>query len=89
MPSKGNASESGDSKAKENIYLSEDKKKKRRLSNVPSSSCSCKSSPTKKHCNSDIDLDWDETLKDAFVTDVEVADLKKWIQVENPFAFGK
>jgi hypothetical protein len=28
-------------------------------------------------------------FKDAFVMDVEVADLKNGIQVENPFAFGK
>jgi hypothetical protein len=28
-------------------------------------------------------------VKDAFVTDVEVTDLKNRIQVENPFAFGK
>jgi hypothetical protein len=27
--------------------------------------------------------------KDAFVTDVEVADLKNGIQIENLFAFGK
>ncbi len=69
---------------------------------MPSSSCSCKSNSTSRKCgtskkrctskkrrNSDIDLDWDETFKDAFVTDVEVADLKNKIQIENPFAFGK
>ncbi len=28
-------------------------------------------------------------FKDAFVTDVEVADLENRIQTENPFAFGK
>jgi hypothetical protein len=42
-----------------------------------------------KHRNSDIDLDWDKMFKDAFVTDVEVADLKNRIQIETPFAFGK
>ncbi len=63
---------------------------------MPSSSCSCKSNGTskkrgtsKKHRNSDIDLDWDKMFKDAFVTDVEVADLKNRIQIETPFAFGK
>jgi hypothetical protein len=57
---------------------------------VLSSSCSCKSGDTsKKHQNSDIDLDWDETFGDAFVTEVEVADLKNGIQVENLFTFGK
>jgi hypothetical protein len=45
--------------------------------------------PTKKHHFSDVDLDWDEMFEDAFITDVEVADLKNGIQVENPFAFGK
>jgi hypothetical protein len=30
-----------------------------------------------------------QTFKDAFVTDVEVADLKNGIQVENLLAFGK
>jgi hypothetical protein len=43
----------------------------------------------KKRCNSDIDLDWDKTFEEAFVTDIEVADLENWIQVENLFAFGK
>ncbi len=56
---------------------------------MPSSSSSRKSSLTKKHCNSDIDLDWDKKFKDAFVADVEVADLENGIQVENLFAFGK
>jgi hypothetical protein len=57
---------------------------------VPSSSCSCKSSGTsKKSRKLDIDLDWDETFEDAFVKDVEVADLKNGIQVENLFTFGK
>jgi hypothetical protein len=28
-------------------------------------------------------------FEDAFATDVEVADLKNRVQVENPFAFGK
>jgi hypothetical protein len=41
-----------------------------------------------KRQDSDINLDWEKTFKDAFVTDVEVADLKNGIQVENPFAFG-
>jgi hypothetical protein len=60
------------------------------LGNVPSSSCSCKSGGTSKKCqNSDIDLDWDEMFEDAFVTDVEVADLKNRIQFENPLEFGK
>jgi hypothetical protein len=97
MPSNGNTSASNESKAKENFYVSEDKKnKKRRSGNVPSSSSSCKSDSTSKkrgtskNCwNSDINLDWDETFKDAFVTDVEVADLKNGIQIENPFAFRK
>ncbi len=57
---------------------------------MPSSSCSCKSSGTsKKSRKLDIDLDWDETFEDAFVKDVEVADLKNGIQVENLFTFGK
>jgi hypothetical protein len=30
-----------------------------------------------------------QTFKDAFVTDIEVADLENKIQIENPFAFGK
>jgi hypothetical protein len=91
MPSNGNASTSNESKAEENFYLSKGKKNKtRRLGNVPSSSSSRKSSGTpKKHQNLDIDLDWDETFKDAFATDVEVADLKNGIQVEDPFAFDK
>ncbi len=97
MPSNDYASASNESKAKENFYLSEGKKnKKRRLGDVPSSSCSCKSGGTSKKCgtskkrqNLDIDLDWDETFKDTFVTDIEVADLKNGIQVENPFVFGK
>jgi hypothetical protein len=103
MPSDGNVSASNESKAKENFYLSKGKKnKKRRSGNVPSSSCSCKSDSTskkhgtskkhstsKKHQNSDIDLDWDKTFDDAFITDVEVADLENRIQIENPFAFGK
>ncbi len=55
---------------------------------MPSSSCSCKSSPTKKRHISD-DMDWYKTFKDVVVTDVKVADLKNGIQVENPFAFGK
>jgi hypothetical protein len=91
MPSNKDPSASNESKAEENFYLSEGKKnKKRRLDDVPSSSCSRKSSGTsKKRRNSDIDLDWDETFKDTFVMDIEVADLKNWIQVEYPFAFGK
>jgi hypothetical protein len=97
MPSNGNTSASNESKAEENFYLSEGKKnKKRRLGDVPSSSRSRKSDSTskkrgtsKKLRNSDIDLDWDKMFKDAFVTDVEVADPKNRIQVENPFAFGK
>jgi hypothetical protein len=97
MPSNGDVSASNKSKAKENFYLNEGKKnKKRRLGNVPSSSCSRKSDSTskkrgtsKKRQNSDIDLDWDKTFKDTFVTDVDVADLKNWIQVENLFVFGK
>ncbi len=103
MPSNGDVSTSNKSKAEENFYLSEGKKnKKRRSSDVPSSSCSCKSDSTskkhgtskkrhtsKKRRNSDINPDWDKTFKDAFVTDVEVADLKNRIQIENPFAFGK
>ncbi len=52
MPSNGNASTSSKSKAEENFYLSEGKKnKKRRLGNVPSSSCSRKSGTSKKRCN--------------------------------------
>jgi hypothetical protein len=97
MPSNGNASARNESKAKENFYLSEGRKnKKRRSGNVPSSSHSRKSDSTskkhgtsKKHQNSDNDLDWDKTFKDAFVTDVEVADLKNGIQIENPLVFGK
>ena len=97
MPSNGKASASNESKAEENFYLSEGKKsKKKRSGNVPSSSCSRKSdSPSKKRGtskkrkNSDINLDWDKTFEDAFVTDVDVADLKNRIEVENPFAFGK
>jgi hypothetical protein len=82
MPSNGNASASGESKAKEIFYLSEGKKnKKRKLSDVPSSSHSRKSS--KKRRFSDVDLDWDEMFKDAFVMDNEVADLKNGIQVKN------
>jgi hypothetical protein len=88
MPSDGTASASGKSKSEENLYPSEGKKnKKQKLSDVPSSSCSCKSS--KKRCISDVDLDWDKTFKDAFVTDIEVADLKNRIQVKSPFAFDK
>jgi hypothetical protein len=88
MPSDGDASAIGKSKVKENVYLSEGKKnKKQKLSDVPSSSCSQKSS--KKHCFSDVDLDWDEKFKDAFVTDIEVADLEYGIQVKNLFAFDK
>ncbi len=97
MPSKGNASASNESKAKENFYPSVGKKnKKRRSGDVPSSSRSCKSGSTskkpgasKKRQNSDINLDWDKTFKDTFITDVDVADLKNGIQVENPFVFGK
>ncbi len=36
-----------------------------------------------------VNLDWDKTFKDAFATDVEVADLENGIQIENLFAFGK
>jgi hypothetical protein len=91
MPSNSNMSTSDESKAEENVYLREGKKnKKRRSGDVPSSSRSCKSGGnSKKRQNSDIDLDWDKMFKDAFVTDIEVADLKSGIQVENPFAFGK
>jgi hypothetical protein len=91
MPSNGNASKSNESKAKENFYLSEGKKNnKRRSGDVLSSSCSPKSGGTsKKPQNLDINLDWDETFEDAFATDIEVADIKNRIQVENPFAFGK
>ncbi len=91
MPSNGNASASNKSKAKENFYLSEGKNnKKRRSGNVPSSSCSHKSGSTSKiRHNPDINLDWEEMFEDAFITDVEVADLKNGIQVENLFAFGK
>jgi hypothetical protein len=61
-----------------------------RSGDLPSSSCSRKSGSTsKKRQNSDINLDWDETFEDAFITDVEVADLKNRIQIESPFAFGK
>jgi hypothetical protein len=89
--SDGNASASNESKAKENFYLSEGRKNtKRRLGDVPSSSCFCKSGGTsKKRCNSDIDLDWDKTFKDTFVTDIEVSDLENGFQVENPFTFSK
>jgi hypothetical protein len=87
MPSNGNASASSKSKAKENFHLSEGKKnKKQKLSDVPSSSRSCKS---KKHCFSDTNLDWDERFKVTLVTNFEVADLKNGIQVKNPFAFDK
>jgi hypothetical protein len=99
MPSNGNASTSDESKAKENFYLSDGKRnKKRKLGNVPPSSCSCKSGSTskkrstsnsKKRKNSDIDLDWDKTFKDAFITDIDVTDLENGIQVENLFAFDK
>jgi hypothetical protein len=79
MPSNRDASASSKSKAKENFCLSEGKNnKKRRSSNVPSSSHSCKSGPT-KHCNLDIDLDWDDTFKDAVITDIEVEDLESGI----------
>ena len=54
---------------------------------MPFSLRSCKSS--EKHRFSDVNLNWDEMFKDAFVTDVEVADLEKGIQVENLFAFDK
>jgi hypothetical protein len=88
MPSDGDASTSGESKAEENFYLSKGKKnKKRKSSDVPSSSRSHKSS--KKHRFSDVDLNWDKTFKDAIVRDIEVADLKNRIQVENPFAIDK
>jgi hypothetical protein len=81
---------SGKSKAKENFYLSEgNKNKKRGSSNVPSSSCSHKRSPKTKRRHSDIHLDWDKAFKDNFITDIEVADLENRIQVESPFAFGK
>jgi hypothetical protein len=84
MPSNGKASVSNESKDEENFYLSEGKKNnKRRLGEMLSSSCSCKSGDTskkrgisKRRRNSDIDLDWDEMFEDTFVTDVEVADLK-------------
>ncbi len=57
---------------------------------MPSSSCSRKSGGTsKKRRNSDIDLDWEEMFEDAFVMDIEVADLENGIQVENLFTFGK
>ncbi len=36
-----------------------------------------------------LNLDWDETFEDTFVTDIEVADLEYGIQVENLFTFGK
>ncbi len=52
--------------------------------NWVSDACSRKS---KKRCFSDVDLDWEETIKDAFVTDVEVADLKNGIQVKKPACF--
>jgi hypothetical protein len=88
MLSNGYASASGKSKAKENFYLSEGKKNKKwKSSDVPSSSHCCKSS--KKHCFSDVELNWVETFKDAFVTDVKIADLDNGIQVKNPFAFDK
>ncbi len=77
MPSDGNASASGKSKAEKIFYLSEgEKNKKRKSSDVHSSSCSCKSS--KKRHFSDIGLDWDETFEGAFIRDIEVADLGKW-----------
>ncbi len=56
---------------------------------MPSSSCSRKSGTSKKGHNSDINLDWDKTFKDTFATNIEVADLKNGIQVEDPFTFGK
>jgi hypothetical protein len=97
MPRDGDASASNKSKAKKIFYLSEGKKnKKRRSGDVPSSSCSCKSNSTskkhgtsKKRQNSDINLDWGKTFKDAFVSDMEVEDLENGIQIENLFAFGK
>jgi hypothetical protein len=47
MPSNRDASTSGKSKAEENFYLNDGKiLAKRRSSNVPSHSSSCKSSPT-------------------------------------------
>jgi hypothetical protein len=49
MPSNGDAGASNESKAKENFYLSEgEKNKKRRLGDVLFSSCSCKSGSTLK-----------------------------------------
>ncbi len=56
---------------------------------MPSSSHSCKSGPTKKRRHSVINMVWDKTFEDAFITDIEVADLKNRIQVENLFASGK
>jgi hypothetical protein len=96
MPSNGDVSASNESKAEENFYLSEGKRnKKRRLGNVPSSSHSRKSGSTskkcstsKKHQNSDINLEWDKTFEDAFITDFDIADFKNGIQVENLFMFG-
>jgi hypothetical protein len=80
MPSSGNASARGKSKAEENFYKSEGKKnKKQKSSDVPSSSRSCKS---KKSHFSDVDLDLDKTFEDAFVTNIEVADLENRIQVK-------
>ncbi len=62
---------------------------KRRLFDVPSSFYSCKSDPNKKRHFSDVNLDWDITFEDAFVMDIEVADLKNVIQVKNLLAFDK
>jgi hypothetical protein len=87
MPSECNASMSGEGKAEENFYRSEGNNNKNwKSSYVASSSCSRKS---EKHRFSDIDLDWDKTFEDTFITGFEVADLKNRIQVENLFVFDK
>ena len=55
---------------------------------VLSCSCSCKSSPTKhSEKNVDVNLDWDDVFKDAYLANLEIAsdaDLENRIQVEKP-----
>jgi hypothetical protein len=38
--------------------------------------------------NSDINLDWDDGFKDAYLADLDVLGLGTGTQHENPFAFG-
>ncbi len=88
MPSDVDTSASGVSKAEEIFYLSECKKNKKQMSSdVPSSSCSCKSSNNSHF--SDTNLNGDKMFKDTFALNIEVADLENGIQVKNLFTFDK